>query len=68
MPTYILECPECGKREEVICMVKERNSQICPKCKEYRFMKVKIVTGNFRMRHGRPDVIEWKKQRGVLDL
>ena len=66
MPTYILECPECGRLEEVICMVKERNSHNCNKCSGR--MKVKITTGNFRMRHGRPDVIEWKKQRCVLDL
>ncbi|MCK4822477.1 hypothetical protein KA005_42325 [bacterium] len=65
MPTYILECPECGKEETVICMVKERNSITC-KCGGR--MKVKITTANFRMRHGKPDVIEWKKQRGVLDL
>ena len=65
MPTYILECPGCGKTEEVVCMVKERNAVTC-KCGGR--MRVKITTGNFRMRHGRPDVIEWKKQRGVLDL
>jgi len=66
MPTYILKCPDCGKEETVTCKVKERNSIKCNKCGGR--MRVKITTGNFRMRHGRPDVIEWKKQRGVLDL
>ena len=65
MPTYLLKCPECDKEETVICMVKERNAHTC-ECGSR--MRVKITTGNFRMRHGRADVIEWKKQRGVLDL
>lgn len=65
MPTYVLKCSGCGNKETVICMVKERNSITCKcGCK----MAVQIVTANFRMRDGRPDVLEWKKQRGVLDL
>ena len=67
MPTYILKCPDCGTEEEVICSVEDRNSYACS-CEPNVFMRVKITTANFRMRHGRPDVIEWKKQRGVLDL
>lgn len=66
MPNYLLKCSKCGEEEEVICMVKERNNLICNKCGGK--MRVKLTTGNFRMRHGRPDVIEWKKERGVLDL
>ena len=67
MPKYTVRCPKCGKEKEVICKVEDRNNILCD-CGEK--MKVKIVTGmgNFRIRHGRPDVIEWKKQRGVLDL
>ena len=65
MPKYILECPECGHTTEMILPVEERNTIVC--CPGV-FMRVKIVTANFRMRHGRPDVIEWKKQRCVLDL
>jgi len=66
MPTYVLKCAKCGLKEERILMVVEIDSQVCSKCGCE--MKVQIVTANFRMRHGRPDVIEWKKQRGVLDL
>ena len=66
MPTYVLKCPGCLKVEErVNVQVKDRNKQVC-KCGNY--MEVQIVTANFRMRHGRPDVVEWKKQRDVLDL
>lgn len=67
MPRYTVKCTKCGNEEEVVCPVKERNAITC-KCGGG--MKVKIVKGmgNFRMRHGRPDVIEWKKERGVLDL
>lgn len=66
MPTYVLKCNKCGAIEERILMVAEIDSQVCSKC-GYD-MKVQIVTANFRMRDGRPDVLEWKKQRGVLDL
>ena len=66
MPTYILKCPECKAIEERIVSVAEIDDQVCSKCGSD--MKVQITTANFRMRHGRPDVIEWKKQRGVLDL
>lgn len=65
MPNYVLKCPKCGKKEEVVCMVKERNSITCQGGGK---MEAQIVTANFRMRHGRPDVIQWKKERGVLDL
>ena len=66
MPTYILKCPGCGNKEERRNIrVKDMDVQVC-KCGEY--MEVQIVTANFRMRHGKPDVIEWKKQKGVLDL
>lgn len=67
MPTYIVKCPECGNEEEVICMVADRNSQLCD-CGGTMKVKITQDMGNFRMRHGRPDVVEWKKQRGVLDL
>jgi len=66
MPNYVLKCSKCGAIEERILMVSEIDSQVCSKCSGN--MKVQIVTANFRMRDGRPDVIEWKKQRGVLDL
>jgi len=65
MPNYTLVCPKCGNEEEVICPVDDRNSHICD-CGGK--MRVKITTMNFRMRNGRPDIIEWKKERGVLDL
>lgn len=66
MPKYVLKCSKCGAIEERILRVAEIDSQVCSKCG--CDMKVKITTCNFRMRDGRPDVIEWKKQRGVLDL
>lgn len=48
-------------------MVKNRNTFPCD-CGIKMKVKITKGMGNFRMRHGRPDVIEWKKQKGVLDL
>jgi len=67
MPTYTVKCPDCGREETVVCMVKERNSITC-QCGGAMKVKITQGMGNFRMRRGRPDVIEWKKQKGVLDL
>ena len=66
MPIYVLKCPRCGNVEERRNVrVKDIDNQVC-RCGEY--MGVQITSFSFRMRHGRPDVIEWKKQKGVLDL
>ena len=65
MPVYVLKCPGCLSVEERRDIrVEDRNRQVC-RCGNY--MQVQIVTTNFRIRHGRPDVIQWKKEKGVLD-
>lgn len=32
MPIYSLQCTNCKAKEEVICKVDERNSQLCRQC------------------------------------
>jgi hypothetical protein len=66
MPTYVLKCPGCLKVEERRNIrVEDCDRQVC-KCGNY--MQVQIVTANFTIRHGRPDVIKWRKQKDVLNI
>jgi putative FmdB family regulatory protein len=62
MPYYKLVCPECGKEEEVICPVNERNAITC-ECGGR--MKVKITTANFVSRGLNLRVNKWVKERGL---
>jgi len=63
MPTYTLVCPDCGKEEEVICMVEERNRYVCDDCGGR--MRVKIVTANFHVSRYKPRHQQWVKERGL---
>ena len=62
MPNYTLKCQNCGKEEEVICPVNERNAITCI-CGGR--MKVKITTANFIINRFRPRVQKWIKERGL---
>ncbi len=63
MPRYTIVCPDCGKEEEVFCMVSERNAIACL-CGGR--MKVKITSANFINRLKlKPKVQKWIKERGL---
>jgi len=62
MPNYTLVCQDCGKEEEVVCMVKERNAITC-QCGGR--MKVKITTSNWISRGFKLRVQQWVKERGL---
>jgi len=65
MPTYDLKCPKCGREKELIRVPYILAAHNLCECGTE--MKIQIGKTSFRIRHGRPDVIQWKKEKGVLD-
>ena len=64
MPVFRLLCDNCRKFIEVRSSYDEAEKKICNCGKKYR---IQFSEFSFRIRHGRPDVIQWKKEKGVLD-
>ena len=32
MPIYCYECEDCKEKIEILCKIKEKDEQVCPKC------------------------------------
>ena len=65
MPNYVLRCDGCGREIEITCTYSAIVNKTCGDCKGK--FRVQFKRFNFRIRHGRPDVIQWKKEKGALD-